>query len=376
MARAKPEKTKYECVLKKTVKGETVYFVKIKNHWDRERFTRIEDARGHRDRLRGEAAQGISLGNRATVRQYAEDVWLPHKEASGRVRAHVLDEYRSAFRAHIFPAFGDKRLSDVSALDVERFFDDLARAGKAPYTILNIRKPLNGIFDHATKKRLVPYNPVAATTPPEQKARRKRRVPTLADVWRLADEAPSDDDRNLILGAAFSGLRQSELLGLRWANVYLQAGDEYVRVVEQYYQGRHVPMAKTAEGNREVPLDKDGADVFRQQTMSARPNPLGLVFPSIKGAHVRASNWNRRVWQPMRERARVPEIDFHDLRAFYVSTIRAANLDPAWTMTLAGHADERTHDGYTHRLDGTAPLVRAALAGRFARPSDAKVSST
>lgn len=387
MARAKPETTKYPGIYKRVIstrggasKGRIVYDIKIKNDWpSRGEFTNLEDARRERERLLGQVAQGISIKRGTTVAKYVEDVWLPHQEAKivqGKLRETTLAEYRSALRAHIVPAFGDKRLGDVTPLHVERFFDDLIRAGLAPFTLLNIRKPLNGVFDHATKKRLLPFNPVAAVEPPKQTRRREPHPLTVDDVWRLANAAPTDDDRNLILAAAFTGLRASELFGLRWANVYLEPGAEYLVVVEQFYQGTHVNGAKSRSGNRRVTLNDDAAAVLRAQLPSDRTQNGGLVFASVRGAHVRASNWNRRVWQPTRESAGLPGLHFHDLRAFYVSVIRAAALDPAWTKQLVGHADDRTHDLYTHTIPGSEPVTRAKLAGRFAQPRPRQVSST
>ena len=201
MARAERETTKYPGIYKRVIntrdgssKGRIVYDIKIKNDWLRGKFTILEDARRERERLLGQAANGYSIKRGTTVADYAESTWLPHQEAkiaSGRMRETTLAEYHSALRAHVLPAFGDKRLGDVTPLDVERFFDDLTRAGLAPFSLLNIRKPLNGIFHHATKNRLLPFNPVTAVEPPKQTRRREPHRLALADVWRLADAAPT-----------------------------------------------------------------------------------------------------------------------------------------------------------------------------------------
>jgi integrase len=101
------------------------------------------------------------------------------------------------------------------------------------------------------------------------------------------------------------------------------------------------------------------------QQVDDRPNPHGLVFPSPRGSYWRDSNFNRRVWQPTRDAAGLPDLLFHNLRYFFVSMVRAQGLAAAITEQLVGHADERTHRGYTRPIPGTEPLIRDALAAAF-----------
>ena len=376
--RAAWRKTKYECVDKKVkLNGEAIYSVRHNGaRIPGTRFARSEDARAFRDQLRSEAQLGVIHGSRATVQQYAEDTWFPHKEAEG-VQEHVLKKYRSALSAHVFPVIGEKRLSDVTALDVEGIFDDLKRARKASWTILGVRTPLGGLFEHATLMRVIPFNPVKATKPPKQKARKKKRIPTLAQVYGLVDEAPTQDDANLVLAGAFTGIREGELFALRWKNVYLEPGDEYVDIVEHVYEGKLLAAAKTEAGERHVPLIDCAAKAFRSQTNSTRPNPLGLVFPSPRGSYLLAQNWRRRVWVPMCERAGLPDLTFHELRHFLASVLDATpNLPRAWRMETIGHASDTAHDLYLHGLPGWHSQYRETMAGRLDRPTENTESVT
>ena len=85
-------------------------------------------------------------------------------------------------------------------------------------------------------------------------------------------------------------------------------------------------------------LSPQAADALKQQSaaqqVDVRPNPNGLVFPSPAGSYWRDSNFNRRVWQPTREAAGLPELLFHTLRYFYVSHVRAQGLPTALSEQL------------------------------------------
>jgi integrase len=83
------------------------------------------------------------------------------------------------------------------------------------------------------------------------------------------------------------------------------------------------------------------------------------------GEYWAARNFDRRVWEPTRGRAGLPTLMFHTLRYFYVSHVRAQGLAAAVTEQLVGHADERTHRGYTRPIPGTEAVIREAMARAF-----------
>jgi integrase len=185
------------------------------------------------------------------------------------------------------------------------------------------------------------------------------------EVYRLADAAPTVDERNLILAAAFTGARISELFGLRWPHVELDAEPPCLVIAEQVYQGVRKERAKTRAGERETILAPAAVDAFRSQQIEGRHSDELIVFPAPAGGAWRASNFNRRRWQAIREAAGFPDLHFHDLRHVFTSHISNAGLPPALSQQVVGHSDERTHRRYTHAIPGTETLVVEALARAF-----------
>ena len=172
-----------------------------------------------------------------------------------------------------------------------------------------------------------------------------------------------------MLVAAFTGIRKSEAFGLRWLDVELTEAAERIIVRRQFYKGELVERAKSDAGNREIVLAPQAATVLRElsvgQRLDDRPNRHGLVFPSPMGVHWRDSNFDRRVWKPLRDAAGLPDLMFHTLRYFYVSHVRAQGLPGAITEQLTGHTDERTHRDYTRPIAGMEPYIRAELGKAF-----------
>jgi integrase len=381
MGRAKTHKTKHPGVYKRDTTHGRVYDISYRvpgerdPKWIRGQFRDLAAANKHRLDLLHEIAHGsLPSGAPKNLAAFVTEDWLPRQQSrvdEAQLRSSTYAQYARDARNHLIPALGTTRLDRIDVSAVEELKDGLLSSGLSPDTARRVENTLGYVLKFARKRRVINYNPVEDADKPSPR-RRKPTLPTVAQIYAVADAARTEADGRMILFAAFTGLRLSELLGLRWVNVDLTTGEERVRVVEQFYKGEHVANPKTRAGKREVVLGSDAADVLREhavaQQLDAQANQHYLVFPSPKGEHWRDSNFNRRVWQPARKEAGLPELMFHTLRYFWVSTVSAQGLTPALTQQLVGHADERTHNGYTRPIPGTESLIRDAQSGVFARP--------
>lgn len=375
MSRAKRRRTKHEGVHSRDLPSGRVYDITYRDaagkHWE-SGFTTLEAALDRRDELRYLTRQRLRVaGKRRSYREFVEQDYLPRLDArvaQGELRASTAAQYRRDIRNHLLPEFGPYRVDDIEVEQIERFRDKLSAGGLSNDSVRRIVTTLGYTLKLARKWRLIAHNPVADADKPTTR-RRMPTLPTLDDVERLAKSMPNRETSALVLFAAFTGVRKSECFALRWSDVELTPGNEAVRIVRQYYKGELVEQTKTLASAREILLAPRAAGVLRElsiaQQVDARPNLEGLVFPSPRGGFWRDSNFDRRVWQKARLKAKLPTITFHTLRYFYISMIRAQGLATAITEQLVGHVDERTHRGYTRPIPGTEPLIRTALAAAF-----------
>ena len=111
------------------------------------------------------AYQGVDLTeqSRLTLSEWL-DQWLVSKE--GMVRPGTLNGYRGYIENHIRPCLGEKRISQIKAVDIQRFYDMLSRK-LASGTVRRIHTTLHGILKAAAQARLIPRNPVEEVTPPK-----------------------------------------------------------------------------------------------------------------------------------------------------------------------------------------------------------------
>ncbi len=158
-----------------------------------------------------------------------------------------------------------------------------------------------------------------------------------------------------------TGLRQGELLGLRWRDVDLAA--RKVRVVSPYVRGEFNDPKSEGSG-RSVPLAARVADALsalREQSSTARGR--ACLLPPRVGEPLDRSKLVRRFKQAI-ERADVRPITFHELRHTFGTRMAAAGVPLRTIQHWMGHADSKTTQIYAHYQpsDAEADVVDAAFA--------------
>jgi integrase len=293
--------------------------------------------------------------------------------AEGRSRSH-LETVESHIRVHLLPQFGTRPIDRLDEDDVTRFIPRLQRDGKAPKTIKNVLGTLHSIFDLAIRRRWISVNPCRLVDKPE--------VPEATDIRFLAQEEleavlregiPSDPlglvERPLYLMAAMTGMRQGELLGLRWRDLDWLA--QKVRVRQAWVRGEF-KAPKSRRGVRGVPMaDLLAGDLERLFQASAFVADDDLVFanPSTGGPLDRSTV--RKRFQRACRRAGVRVVRFHDLRHTFGTRMAATGeVSMRRLQEWMGHRDLKTTLVYADYQpdEREAEMVERAFTGS-ARPS-------
>ena len=280
------------------------------------------------------------------------------------------------------------KLSRLTAPMVRAFEDKLA-LDRSPAMVRKARGSLGAILADAQERGLVGQNVVRAF-----RARRRRGKETRADKrqkgkLKVGVDIPSPDEiraiiahldgrwRPLLLTANFTGLRASELRGLRWADVDLQHGELHVRQRADCFNA--IGRPKSEAGERTVPLLPMLVSTLRAHRLVCPKGKLDLVFPNGAGNVESHQNIVQRGFQPAQiaagvvtksGKAKYPGL--HALRHFYASWLINRRVDGGLELPLKlvqarlGHASiAMTADCYGHlfpRGDDRAELAAAEKA--------------
>jgi integrase len=305
------------------------------------------------DWLRGvfeQARRGTLPGMVATGATFADAAaeYLRYAEHDRALKPSTLRGYRSIVSAYLLPAFGTRRLEDITKAEVERWRSSLeSAAGRTGGLANNSRNRivtlLHGIFGRACKVHGLPVNPVAGVERHPVRLTGDIEVFAPEEVWALVRAAASEQDAAIYLTAAFTGLRRGELLALRWRDV--DFAGSLLRVRTSYAAGA-VTAPKSGKV-RSVPLAPDVAraldELSRREWFTGEDD---LVFVGELGGFLDGSALRRRYTAAL-GRAGLRQLRFHDLRHTF-GTRMIAKADIRRVQEWMGHADIQTTMRYLH----------------------------
>jgi integrase len=207
-----------------------------------------------------------------------------------------------------------------------------------------------------------------SSSPLALRARYEDDRPTALDEHRRPPEPTQPVLRVLVLVAAMTGIRQSELLGLRWRDVDWSA--QRIRVRNAYTRGEHSSKGKSdLSTRRSVPMaDRVVAalDGWSQRSEYTGQNELVFAHPQT-GNPLDRSKVTKRFKEAC-TKAAVTEITFHELRHTFATTMAASGVPLRKIQEWLGHADSKTTQIYTHYAPDEHE-VQMVNAG-FAAPAD------
>lgn len=262
------------------------------------------------------AYQGVDLKeqSRLTLSEWL-DQWLVSKE--GMVRPGTLNGYRGYIENHIRPCLGEKRISQIKAVDIQRFYDMLSRK-LASGTVRRIHTTLHGILKAAAQARLIPRNPVEEVTPPKFSYQEKK-VLTAEQVDRLLEVIQKDTLwHDLFYTELTTGLRRGELCGLRWEDFDAVNGTLKICRTVRREKGKGLTTGdtKTYAGTRTITLPPSLAVLLKERKRAAK---TAWIFPDLlRPERPTAPDAAYRRMKLLLEQAGLPAIRFHDLRHPYV----------------------------------------------------------
>jgi integrase len=304
-------------------------------------------------------------GKRVTMEDAGRE-FCQRLELKGRRKSHRLT-VASDLRNHIAPFFAAKTLDRIQPEDIEQYVAAKRRT-LAIKTIRNHINTMHSIFDLGLRKGWCQVNPVKLADRPTLK-RTETRIQFLdqAELEQLLAAAYPDDafgkiEPTLYLTAAMTGLRQGELLGLRWRDVDLNA--RKIRVVSPFVRGEFGDP-KSAGSGRSVPMADRVAlalGELRERSYYAHDRDLVFCHPET-GKPVDRSKLVRRFKQAL-DRAGVRRITFHELRHTFGTRMAAAGTPMRTLQHWIGYADSKTTQIYAHYQpsDQEADAVDRAFA--------------
>lgn len=343
--------------------------------------TRQEVARKLAEALRDRDKGLPILGDRQTVAQYLES-WLI--VVKSKVRPRTWKRYEQYVRVHMLPTIGGITLSKLTAQHIQALYAARLAQGSSTTTVRHLHMALHAALEAALRLGLVQRNVSDLVDPPRM---RRGELVTLTPGQARSFLAAAEGDplEALFVLAVTTGMRQGELLGLKWRAVDLDRGVIQVRAtVQRTPDGLGTAEPKTARSRRKLLITAHAIDALRRHRVRQAEQRLALgsawedndrVFCNSIGRPIEAGNLLRRHYWPLLERAGLPRMRFHDLRHTAASILLLQGIHPKVDSEMLGHSSVSiTLDIYSHVLPDMQREAVDAMA-RLLQGDDAKLSS-
>lgn len=338
----------------------------------REGLTRTE-AETELRRLMGVVDHAVLTRERVTIEEVGALV-VENRRVRGRKKA-TIQAYDSMTRIHLVPYFGDRTLDQIGRRDIQTFVSHMLRKGSSPKTTRNALGVLHSIFEFARREEWVLANPCSLVDKPHiDDSDPDIHFLEPEEIEALLRGVPDDDlgrvERRMYLAAAMTGMRQGELLALRWRDIDWPA--QRVRIRRNFVRGEF-GTPKSKRSSRSVPLaDRLAGELDRlhRETPYRHDDELVFAHPHT-GKPIDRSRLLKR-FKAALKRGEVRPVRFHDLRHTFGTRMAAQGVPMRALQEMMGHRDFKTTLIYADY----APSAREAewVEAAFASEADALAS--
>jgi integrase len=282
--------------------------------------------------------QGLApIGAAVGFEDYVETVYkttnLPLMAKSTQSR------YISVIKLHLNPAFGSMCMRDLTPLTLQRYFSGLTSSKLSYESRDKIRDVMSSILSSALTYGILVKNPIEGVRlAPSKKGNRVKPYIDPAKFFTLLALIP-EPYATMVYGAAFTGLRPSEVIGLRWRNVHADS----ITVEERFCRGEWgAPKSKASNATipvnggvidrihrlKDLTLEIKAGNAVRRYPAVKSCGPDDLVFASVtKGAPMRDNTILTRFIKPAARKLGMDWVNWQVLRRSHATWLKLAGAD-------------------------------------------------
>ncbi len=292
----------------------------------------------------------------ASTRRMLKDhigIWLENERAI--MRQSTWSHYEQLTRTYIIPKIGSITLKNLRTEHIQAFYNRLVQEGVGAFTVQKVHILLHGALKLAVEAGTLARNPVSYAHPPKP-ASKEMKILDESQVSQFLVYVMGHRWEALFRLAIVTGMRQMELLGLKWDDLdWIQ---QTIRVERQLIRPKShssvtFQSTKTKYGRRIIDLDRETIELLRAHyDHNSRGSDDGLMFTTSNGTPILPRNLLRDFYILL-EGAGLPRIRFHDLRHTAASLMLNHGVQPIVVSRRLGHSKVSiTLDIYGHLIPG------------------------
>ena len=294
----------------------------------------------------------VNIGSATKFEGYVESVYRP--VVLPTMAKSTRDRTMSVYKNYLQPVFGEMCLRDITPLMGQRYVSNMADWKLSQESKDKVRDVLSSILGSAVDYGLLVKNPVSGVRLPIPKCGKRAKPYVNEEQFNLLLELVAEPYATMVFVAVYTGLRASELIGLRWRNVH----EDSITIAERYCRGDW-GAPKSEASNATVPVNRAViARISRLKTLTIElkagsavrkypavksSGPDDLVFQSVvSGSPMRDNNILVRHIKPAARAIGLPWINWQALRRSFAMCLKKKGADVKDAQALMRHSKAST----------------------------------
>jgi integrase len=269
-----------------------------------------------------------------TMVQFVEDVYFPYAER--QKRASTLNTDRNRWNTHLRPRCGKMRLREFRTVTGEHLLQEIARQNDlSKATLKQLKSLLSAIFKHAKRQGFIDgVNPMQDVSIPKARKSEPTYAYSLYEINRML-AVLDERSATIVAVAAFSGLRRSEIQGLRWSDY----NGSSIHVQRSVWEGI-ADDTKTDASNGSVPVISALAKRLDKYRASLPGPPQGdaSIFSATNGKPLRLNNVLRACILPVLGAAKIEFHGWHAFRRGLATNLHDLGIDDHTIKAILRHS--------------------------------------
>jgi integrase len=288
-----------------------------------------------------------------------------------RLRPKSVARYRQIARDYVFPYLAKMKIRDLTIFEVERLYQRLTEQGVSIRNVRYVHSLLHKSLKDANLRGLIHNNPAHGARQPKM-PKKEMQILDEYQVMQFLLVAKGHRFEALFNLAIKTGMRQGEILGLKWSDISWQGSS--LRVLRKVYRekgkGRVFSPPKTRAGLRTIPLGSETLRLLQEHRKQQEVQKVlagdrwrehGLIFPSKVGTPYSASSLLND-YKEVLEAAGLPQVRFHALRHTAASIMLNRGVPPFVVSKILGHSEPSiTLNTYGHLI----PIMHEELGNQM-----------
>jgi integrase len=301
------------------------------------------------------------------LNDFIEHVYFPKREAAGDLRASTLVGYKNLWTRHLKPRFESLRMCDFNSRVAQQLLNAIAydRPELSAQTMKHLKWFPVSVFKLAVLEGA--FNPDAknpfedADIPKTRHKAEPTRYSTLDTVVRMI-EVLDEPAATVVAVAAFTGLRKSEIQGLRWEDL----DGNQLNIRRAAWRTTKVDETKTAASAAPVPIIPILAEYLAAHRNGYPADGFIFTGPKFKARPLDLHNLANRIIRPALAKEGIPWPGWHGFRRGLATALYELGTDAKTRQAILRHANVRiTEEIYTKAVDRVSQAAMRKVQAAF-----------